>query len=127
AAEKGVRPIRFGRQASDVVELGLAQGPVTLSASDLAITKPTSDGNGVVYHDVAADTDLRYRVSASGLKEELVLRSDKAPHTFAFHLSDPKGQLGAPTSTDGGGYRFPNLLDGDIALTIPPAVANAQG
>ncbi|MBV8980681.1 MAG: DNRLRE domain-containing protein, partial [Acidimicrobiia bacterium] len=123
AAEGAVRPVRFGQSASNIMQLALDGGPVTLSSTSLNVGAAQANGNGVTYQNVATDTDLRYRVSPGGVKEELVLRSANAPHTFTFHLADPGHQLGNATPTDGGGVQFSNLLEGDTAVTLTPPVA----
>ena len=125
AAEGGLRPIRFGADASRVARLDLDAGPVTLSAPGLNIGAPQVEPDGVVYKGVAADTDLTYRVSASGLKEEVTLGSSSSPTSFMFHLSDPKGALGAASPTPGGGYRFANKVD-DAIVELPPPFAYEQ-
>lgn len=125
AAEGALRPIRFGAEASQVARLDLDAGPVTLSAPGLRIGAPQVEPNGVVYKSVAADTDLTYRVSAGGLKEEVTLGSASAPTTFVFHLSDPKGALGAASPTPGGGYVFANKVD-DATVELPPPFAYEQ-
>lgn len=125
AAEGSLRPIRFGSEPSKVAEIALDAGPVTLSAPGLKIGAPEVDPGGVLYRVVAADTDLRYRVSASGLKEEVVLGSASAPTSYTFHLSDPNGALGAATSTPGGGFVFANKVD-DAIVELPAPFAYEQ-
>ena len=125
AANGALRPIRFGANASQVAQLALDAGPVTLSAPGLKIAAPQVSSDGVAYAGVAAATDLRYRVSASGLKEEIVLASAAAPTSFMFHLADPSGALGAATATPGGGYVFANKVD-DATVSLPAPFAYEQ-
>jgi RHS repeat-associated protein/uncharacterized repeat protein (TIGR01451 family) len=127
AANGAVRPIQFGNSASDIVEVGLDGGPLTVSSPDLTISAPAKVDNGVAYSNVAPATDLRYRVGRAGLKEELVLRSADAPQSFRFHLADPKGQLGGLSKSGDGSYRAGQLIDGDVALTLTAPVAYEQG
>jgi titin len=127
AAEGALRPVRFGSSAQRILELGLDQGPVTLSSPSLKLAGPALEGDTVVYHDVATDTDMRYIVSDDGVKEELVLRSASAPRSFSFHLADPSGQLGTPNRDDAGAWTFPNPVEEGIFLTLPPALAFEQG
>lgn len=125
AAEGALRPIRFGAEASQVARLDLDAGPVSLSAPGLRIGAPQVEPDGVVYRGVAADTDLAYRVSAGGLKEEVTLSSSASPTSFSFHLADPKGALGAARPTPGGGYVFANKVD-DATVELPPPFAYEQ-
>lgn len=123
AAEGAVRPIRFGADASKLVQLELDRGPVTMSAPGLDVSRPRVSGTGVAYADVAPDTDLRYAVGASGLKEELVLRSAKSPQQFRFHLSDPAGQLGAVHEQPDGSFRFDGKVGSDLVVVLPAPIA----
>lgn len=123
SAEGAVRPIRFGRSASDVADLALDRGDIRIAAPGLAIAEPTKVGNGVKYSGVATDTDLYYQVTTAGLFEQIVLNSSAAPNSFTFHISDPPGQLGALQSTADGGYTFDPRIDGDVALKLEPANA----
>lgn len=123
AAEGAVRPIRFGADASQLVQLDLDQGPVTLSATGLDVTRPRVADTGVTYSDVAPDTDLRYSVGPAGVKEELVLRSSKSPQQFRFHLSDPAGQLGAVHAQADGSFRFDGQVGSDLVVVLPAPLA----
>lgn len=122
-AANGLRPIRFGRSAADTFRLQLDKGPVTLSWDGFDASRPEVSADSVIYRDVAPDTDLRYRVSAAGIKEELILRSAAAPRKFSFRLADPANALGGVEQTPDGGYRFRTPIDGSAAIEMPPAVA----
>lgn len=123
AAERAVRPVRFGADARTLVELGLDRGPVTVSGIGLTAGVPALAADGaVIYRDVATDTDLEYHVGSSQVKEEIVLRSKRAPTSFTFHLADSAGQLGEAVRSEEGGWSFAGR-QGDLALSIPPAVA----
>ena len=126
AAEGALRPVRFGTSAERIVELGLDQGPVTLSSLGLNLGQPSLEGSTVTYNDVAPDTDLRYVVGDDGVKEELVLHSASAPRSFIFHLADPSGQLGTPTRDEAGAWTFPNPIEEGVVLTMPPALVWEQ-
>lgn len=120
AAVGALRPISFGTKASQVAQLALDAGPVTLSAPGLNIAAPQVSSGGVTYAGVAAATDLQYQVGPGGLKEQIVLASASAPTSFSFHLADPKGALGAASATPGGGYAFANKVDdATVALAAP--------
>ena len=125
-AEGALRPVRFGASAERIVELGLDQGPVTLSSPNLNLGQPSLEASTVTYNDVAPDTDLRYVVGNDGVKEELVLHSASAPRSFTFHLADPSGQLGAPTQDEAGAWTFPNPVEEGVVLTLPPALVWEQ-
>lgn len=127
AAEGALRPVRLGSSAERIVELGLDQGPVTMSSPGLSLGRPSLEGNSALYRDVATDTDMRYVVSDDGIKEELVLRSAAAPRSFTFHLADPSGQLGTLEPDGAGGFVFSNPVEQGVSLTLPAALAWEQG
>lgn len=83
AAPEMVRPVRFGNGSQNVVQLELANGPVTLQAKGMNVGKPTLNGQQVVYSNVATDTDLEYQVSSGMIEEDLVLHSSAAPTSFS--------------------------------------------
>lgn len=124
SAENGLWPVRFGVANTDIVELDLDNGPVTLSNDGLSIAAPSANADGATYAGVATGADLRYRLSSSGLAEELVLSSPSAPTSFTFHLADPHKQLGTVSHTADGGYVFSTLFDGGVRIEIPPAYAS---
>jgi RHS repeat-associated protein len=126
AAAGAVRPIHLGSNASNIVQLDLDKGPVTMSSSELTGSTPQMSGGAVVYANAARDTDLRYAVSADGLQEWIILRSANAPTQFRFHIADPSGQLGGVDQQADGSYRFRTTIDGDVAVTLPPALAYAE-
>jgi len=124
-APGALRPVRFGDSADRLVQLGLARGPVTLSSKDLRVGAPRQQGRQASHAGAATDTDLAYRVEPIGVKEALVLRSPKSPTSYRFHLADPTGQLGSARTLPGGGVTFTGR-QGDLALSMPPAVAYEQ-
>lgn len=126
SAEGALRPVRFGNSSSQIVQLELDGGPVTMSASGLTVGAPTLQGGEVVYSNVATNTDLTYQVGYGGVKEQLILNSAAAPHQFSFHLSDPAGQLGAVHLQADGSYRFDARIDSSVAIGLAPAVAYLQ-
>jgi len=120
-----VRPVQFGDAADRLVRLGLDRGPVTLSSKDLTVGAPQQVGGRVHHAGAARDTDLDYWLTPDGVKEALVLQSAAAPTSYTFHLADPAGQLGSAQPQPGGGVTFTGR-QGDLALSIPPAVAYEQ-
>ena len=123
SAENGLWPVRFGVANTDIVELELDNGPVSLSNAGLSIAAPSGNADGATYAGVAPGADLRYRVTSSGVSEELVLNSANAPTSFTFHLADPHRQRGTLTSAPDGGYVFSTIFDGAVQLEIAPASA----
>ena len=123
SAEGTVRPVRFGKTSAGVVEIELDGGPLTMAAPGLNIGPPSATANGVIYADAAKDTDLSYTVTASGVKEKLILRSPLAPRSFTFQLADPKHQLGKPSAQPDGSVVFGNEIDRHVRLVLSPAVA----
>jgi RHS repeat-associated protein len=125
-AQSAVRPVHFGIDAAHLVQIDLDGGSITLSAPSLAAKSPTSDGQSIMYADVAKDTDLRYASQPAGIKEEIILRSANAPTQYTFHISDPTHSLGAFHLRSDGRYRFDTLIDGDVAVDLLPTVAYSQ-
>lgn len=123
AAENALWPVRFGASGSDMMELELDKGPVILSSADLSVGQPSSSQDGATYANVASGADLSYRVTSSGVTEELVLNSPSAPRSFTFHLADPSKQLGTVSRAPDGGYVFSTVFDGAVQIEIPPAFA----
>jgi RHS repeat-associated protein len=123
AALNSLHPIRFGATSTDIYEVDLPGGPIKISTAQLAVGVPVQLSNGVQYTAVAPGTDLRYSVSASGVKEEIVLNSALAPTSFTFHIADPKGQLGTIQSIHGGGYEFSSTVDGVVQMGLSAPLA----
>lgn len=123
AAPNFLVPVRFGSGGSTTVQMQLANGAVSLKPVGLDLDVPVLEDGWVVYREVAPSTDLRYRVTASGIKEELVLKGAKAPHSFRFLLDDPEQQLGSAKATGQGGFRFDHRPQPDVAMELAPPVA----
>jgi len=121
-AAGGVKPIHFGSDSGQLIQLDLDGGPVTLSAAGLTVSAPSLSGNQVLYASVATDTDLQYRTLPAGVKEELILKSPASPTTYMFHLADPSGQLGAVQQQPDGSWRFSVKVDG-LWVELAPAFA----
>jgi RHS repeat-associated protein len=126
SAEGAIRPIRFGDSANRLVEFELDGGAVTISSQGLVIGTPVLIGDTVTYFNVAPDTDLRYTLTDGELKEELILKSGKAPLNFSFHISDPKGSLGSAHPRADGSTRFDLVIDSELTLDLAPAFAFKQ-
>jgi RHS repeat-associated protein len=124
-ADKTVRPIHFGNQAGQLIQVDLDKGPVTLSAPSLTISAPSISGNQIVYAEVGNGVDLNYRVLPGGIKEQIVLHSATAPTTYTFHLADPAGQLGQVHQLPDGSWVFDVKVDG-LSLQLAPAFAYVE-
>ncbi len=122
AADGAIRPIRFGASSNRLVEIEMDGGPVTMQLQGLSVGAPTLKDGTVTYANVAAGTDLTYRVDPGGIKESLVLSSASSPTQFTFHISDKRGQLGDAIPTKEGGYTFSKRLDGQT-VSLSPAFA----
>ncbi|MBV8526813.1 MAG: fibronectin type III domain-containing protein, partial [Candidatus Dormibacteraeota bacterium] len=123
SSESSLWPVRFGAAASDIVELELDKGPLSLTSDALAIGQPDMAPGGVTYRGVATDADLQYSVTSAGVEENVVLKSAVAPTSYTFHLADPHHQLGTVSRASDGGYVFSTLFDGEVQVEIPPAFA----
>lgn len=122
-AAEAVLPTTFFGDENRVVELTTERGPLRLAARDLSIGEPKLVDGVVEYSNVAKDTDLRYRVTADAVKEDIVLGSAASPRSFEFHLADPAGVLGEVTQQPNGSWRFNGEVAPDLALVLPPAIA----
>lgn len=125
----GFKPVHFGTSPAKLVVVDLGGGPLTLSGPALTIAAPTVMGRTVTYSSVAPSTDLSYTVAAASIKEELVLRSAGAPHSFSFHLADPASQLGSRRSLPSGAQLFEPGHQGEpsVQLAEPYAYQSTGG
>jgi hypothetical protein len=114
--------VRFGNDASRLVQLSMPGGRAILSArTRLKIGTPRIDGMSVIFDDVARDTDLRFDVGEYGVTQRLILKSPKAPRELSLFVSDPDGALLGMTNAGGGAY---SLGSGDqTRLEVTPAYA----
>ncbi|MBW3662146.1 MAG: DNRLRE domain-containing protein [Actinobacteria bacterium] len=125
-ADGAWRPIVFGDSPADLLRVELAENrTVRVAAPELSIAKPLPDprGGGVVYRDVATDTDLQFLVAPAGVTKKLVLKSPDAPHSFTFELIDPNRLLGELEATPTGGLQASRLLEGGVRVELPPPFA----
>jgi RHS repeat-associated protein len=122
-AAKTYRPIVFGSDPAAMVTVELADGDVSIGNPAFAKVKPSKIGRTLKYRAVAKDVDVDYDVTAAAVTERIILRSDKAPRSFRFHISDPKGQLGLPVAQPGGGYRFSSDIGDGVRLTLDAPAA----
>jgi RHS repeat-associated protein/uncharacterized repeat protein (TIGR01451 family) len=128
AALGTVVPIRFGASAAAPLSFDLPRGHVSLSSSAFHSGPPSPQGNGVIYADVAQDTDLRYTVGPGGVREEIVLKTAQAPTHYTFHLADPGHQLGAVHALGNDAYGFDgSIAEGGVGMVIPAATAYPDG
>lgn len=103
-APSGVRPLKFGSRAQNLLTIGTGAGPLRLSANNLSISSRRTEGTRVDYPDVAAQTRLSYQVLPYGADERIVLAGQRAPHLFSFTLHDPRHTLGRAIRQSNGGY-----------------------
>ncbi len=83
---------RFRRALSEgFLRLDVAGQPYTLSMTGAAAAPATVDGARVSYTGVGPGVDLRYELSAVGVKETLVLADAAAPTSYRFSLATPAG------------------------------------
>ena len=122
-AEGAVRPVRFGGNASDLFQLELDGGPVTLSDTALSVGKTDVRSDGVTYSGVAPDATLAYSVNSRAINEAITLGSVSAPTSYTFHLADPQHQLGSLIDDHDGSYSFSAITDGDVRVQLAPAYA----
>lgn len=124
-ADGAARRVTFGQSAAAMLSVDVPGGPVTVSASGLALTTPTRSGAAVTFPGVAADTDLQLEAGAVGVKANLVLKSAGAPTSFRFHVADPRGALGTVAQQADGSWQFSADLGDGYHLAFAPATAYA--
>lgn len=81
--------VDFGASASSASLARLlvdADHSIAFGLKDAADAPARLDGEHVIYRDARPDTDLRLAATATGIKEELILRSPEAPATYDFAL-----------------------------------------
>lgn len=105
-AAEALHPISFGSRADQLVQFDIDGAPVTVAAEGLEVGEPSVEGPVVTYPQASTSTDLRYTVTASGLKADLVLHDADAPREFTFRLSDPERRLGKVTARRDGSWSF---------------------
>src|ERR687897_1087261 len=79
------------RAGSGFLRLEIGDRPVDVTLQDAAPAVATAKGNRVTYAGARPATDLAYDVSATALKETIVLRDASAPGTFSFTIAAPDG------------------------------------
>lgn len=118
------RETTFGKNGKKLVSFRLGGDKVTLSTTQLKLKKPVADSQGgLVYTDVATDTDLRVSPSGAGVRTEFTLKSAKAPTSFTFRLSDKGDQLGTPSRAADGSWTFSTEIEKGVRFGFDPAYA----
>lgn len=74
----------------------------------------------IVYPAVAVDTNLAYRLTAVGVKEDVVLESAQAPSSYSFLLKTPSGQQLSPRKLADGGWGFFAPAGNDPVFSFAP-------
>ncbi|MGI8664149.1 MAG: hypothetical protein ACR2LQ_13215 [Acidimicrobiales bacterium] len=123
----------FGPLPGGVV-IDTAAGPVSFSPVGAAAVRPQRlpDGTGVVYPDAWPGADLRYRVRAGGVKEEIVLKQRPSTNKFDFTTSgitfDATAGGGlAPKTIKLLGWLISVPATKPLGSIAPPEVQDARG
>ena len=112
--------------AGGYLRLDLAGGQFTLSMAGAASSKATVDGRGLTYPQVRPGVDLRYELSASAVKETLLLADATVPTAYRFGLTTPSGTT--VVSRADGSIELRAAGRTQPLLTLPaPTVADAPG
>ncbi|MCA1066128.1 DNRLRE domain-containing protein (plasmid) [Rossellomorea sp. AcN35-11] len=94
--------LRFSKEAKKEVEW---EGHVlTITPLNTKGKRPKVEGNSITYEKVFKDADIRYTSLTSGMKEDIILHSKKAPHTYEYEV-------------DTNGLEVNKEKDGKITLT----------
>ena len=92
-ADKTAAKTTLKKQADDQGAVGsiqVAGRTVTLKAKDakgIRKQRATREQRGVRYRKAYEDADLRYEITSSGLKEEIVLTGPKGPSQYRYELT----------------------------------------
>ena len=103
------------------VSISTPDGVVSFSPVGAAAVAPQAlpEGNGVIYPDAWPGADLVYRVSAAGVKEDIVLKSAPTVDHFDFTTGTQRfvadGEILAPAA------------DGNLGVLTPAEVFDASG
>jgi hypothetical protein len=111
------------RMAEDAIAIEVGGYTYTLGPEGAAASPGAKDRSEASYAGIAAATDITYRVTETGLKETLVLRTPDAPTSFTFLLKVP---LGSSASVDARGAVVVADPTGAQAFVLdPPWAAEA--
>lgn len=131
-ATGAVVPTAFGANPSWLLKTHVGRGSVVWSMPGARITRPVVQNHGrwssqVTYRQVSPGVNLRYLVSASQVKEQLVLQRRTAKNHFTFTIADRKHLLGNAVRRSNGAYAFDGQLGAGMRLTLTAPMAWAAG
>ncbi|HEV7751531.1 MAG TPA: AHH domain-containing protein [Baekduia sp.] len=113
--------ITIPAHATDAVQVGTGDSRVGLSAEGAPAATATQTDVGVLYANVAADTDLFIKPIIGGVESFQVLRSENSPQEVSLRLHHPEGTTIKPDSVRGGYV----IVDGDrVVSSISEIVAH---
>jgi hypothetical protein len=115
------------RLEPNFLRLGRGRSAFLLSLADAAPVGAAVDGAAVVYRDVFPDVDLRYDVTATGVKESLVLRSPAAAARFEFVLRSEAGSRLAAQRNPDGSWRVASADDPYAEIELAPPTVSEDG
>ena len=110
---------RLPTHAAGTLEVGVSRfaqlrvGVELLGASSTSL--PRESAGRIVYHQALPETDRVVAATSAALEELLVLRSDRAPHTFTWRVTLPGGIAGARASD--GSIDFVDI-EGKVSLRV---------
>ncbi len=113
----------------DLVELRLGGRVVRMSAPGAARRAAVRDGAQVSYPGVFPGADLRYAVTATGVKETIQIAGPDSPASYTFRLSPADGGAGltARRAPDGSYLVGAPPLPGGALVLAAPVVQEAAG
>ncbi|QUI24512.1 DNRLRE domain-containing protein [Vallitalea pronyensis] len=80
--------------------------------------------NSIIYRNIYEDTDIRYTVIGSKIKEDIILNSFTGKNTFSFELKLKGVNV---IENESGIITFENSKDGKIWCIEPPFMVDADG
>ena len=115
-------PISLNYRSAKKSDIKIVEDEIELSGDDAFLTLPNVTQE-VIYEDVFTDVDLQYIVSSTGLKENIILKSESAQNSFTVNYNI--GELTAEVVDS----NTINLMAGDeVVYTISaPYMTDANG
>jgi RHS repeat-associated protein len=133
APQNPIVPVEFGQQLSQGLQIGAQQGTAALATRTVGLFPETTgsgvilgtaaDG-GVLYRDVATDTDLEAAATSQGFEFFEQLRSRRAPEEISYRVALPAGAVLQPEP--GGGVAVVKA-GATLVVIRPPVAADGQG
>ena len=121
-------PSSFGSARHSLLRLEIPRGRVDWRLRqarrvDPLIARRSAALTRLKYAEIRPGVDLVYDVTSARTKEQLVIKSGDAAHSFAFVVRDPRHLLGDVTAQGRGGYTFSGSVGDGLTLSLSSPMA----